>query len=101
MGPKSDIARLAWWRSLSAMAASAESHVAADDPAQAALIVAMILERPTCLDCLAAKIGRIPRDVVRALEWIANTLRFHAQARAYCGLCDLVVGPVYQIARPD
>jgi hypothetical protein len=75
--------------------------VPVDDPTQARWIVALILERATCLVCLASKVGGTPRDAVRALEWIANTLRFHAQARAHCGQCDLVVGPVYSIARPD
>ena len=69
------------------------------EPTQAASIVAVILERPTCLVCLAAKVGVTPRDVARALDWIASIVRFNAQARGHCALCDGVVGPVYSLPR--
>ncbi len=72
-----------------------------DEAAQGRRMVAVILERPTCLTCLAAKVGVTMRDAARALDWIAGIVRFNAQASGHCRLCDCVVGPVYSIARPD
>jgi hypothetical protein len=72
-----------------------------DDAAQGRRMVAVILERPACLTCLAAKVGVTTREAARALDWIASAIRFNAQVSGHCRLCDGITGPVYSIARPD
>ena len=64
-------------------------------------MVAVMLERQTCLTCLAMKAGVTPKDAARTLDWIAGILRFHAQASGHCRICDSMVGPLYWIDRPD
>jgi hypothetical protein len=72
-----------------------------EEAAQGRRMVAVILERPACLTCLAAKVGATTRDAARALDWIASAIRFNAQVSGHCRLCDGITGPVYSIARPD
>ena len=76
-------------------------HHAPVEPSRAGAITAMIWERPTCLLCLAAKVGVTPRDAACALEWIASVVRFNARDRAHCSLCDCIVGPVYSLPRQE
>ena len=72
-----------------------------DDPTKGGLIVAVILERPTCLVCLTAKVGMTQLDAVRTIERIAENLRVIVQQGDRCRLCGSTVGPVYSLARPD
>ena len=64
-------------------------------------IVAVMLERETCLTCLSAKVGVTARDAARLLEAIARIMRFNAQARGRCRMCDARVGPIYRMERPE
>ena len=71
-----------------------------DQAAQGRWITAVLLERRVCLSCLAAKVGVTEREAAHTLDWIASIVRFHAEARGHCRLCDGVVGPVYWMPIP-
>jgi hypothetical protein len=66
-----------------------------DEAAQAQRVVAAMLERAICLECLAADVDMTDSDVARVLERIANKVRFSAQASGYCEVCEQTTGPVY------
>jgi hypothetical protein len=72
-----------------------------DQATQAGLIVAVILERPTCLLCIVAKAGLTSLDVVRCLERIGRHLAVRVERGDRCRLCGSTVGPVYSVGRPD
>ena len=72
-----------------------------DEAAQAQRIVAAMLERAICLECLAADVDMTDSDVARALERIANRLRFDAQASGYCQVCEQTTGPVFWMPRRE
>lgn len=61
----------------------------------AGLIMAVIVERPTCLLCLAAKAGITKLDTVRAIERIGMHVALTKAER--CLFCDSAVGPVYHV----
>jgi hypothetical protein len=65
-----------------------------DQAAQAQRVVATMLERAICLECLAADVDMTDSDVAGVLERIANKVRFSAQASGYCEVCEQTTGPV-------
>ena len=72
-----------------------------DDATQAGLIVAAILERPTCLVCLTMKVGMTQLDAVHAVERIGTNLRVVVEHGVRCRPCGSTVGPVYSLARSE
>jgi enamine deaminase RidA (YjgF/YER057c/UK114 family) len=73
-----------------------------DEATQAGLIAAVILDRPTCLVCLAARVGMTPLGALRTSERIGTTLRLTGTERdACCQQCGSTLEPVYSLARPE
>jgi hypothetical protein len=70
-----------------------------DDATQAGVIVAAILERPTCLICVTAKAGMTSLDVVRTIERIGQTLVVTIEQGGRCRVCWSTLGPVYSLGR--
>jgi hypothetical protein len=50
------------------------------------LVIPMILDRPTCLDCIAAKNGITVREVEAALDVIADAIKVYRDAER-CRVC--------------
>ena len=66
---------------------------------RAAIIAALIVDRPLCITCLATKGGMTESEAQAALDAIrANTRVFSASAER-CDACG-VVGPVVSLSRP-
>jgi hypothetical protein len=65
----------------------------------AVLITSVILERPTCLICITAKVGADKLAVVRALERIGGTLTVQVANDERCRACGSTLGPVYSLER--
>ncbi|MGH7342869.1 MAG: hypothetical protein ACREKH_20485 [Candidatus Rokuibacteriota bacterium] len=69
-------------------------------PEASALISALILERPMCLECITM---RSPvtgaQDAQRHLDIVARALHLHRDRDGRCRACG-VVGPVFWIERP-
>ena len=72
-----------------------------DDTTLVALIASVILERPTCLICIAAKVGAVKLEVERVLERIGRTVRLETTTRDRCRACGSTLGPVYSLKQPD
>src|SRR5688572_16545475 len=73
-----------------------------DDPdvvTLSARIVAVILERPTCLTCLAPKVGAPSRNVLRAIESIGQTVNVRIAQGERCRACGSTVSPTYSLPR--
>jgi hypothetical protein len=64
----------------------------------AALITALILNRPTCLPCIARKTDISLPGVRAYLEVIAKSVTVHQASREPCRVCG-VAGPVVSIGR--
>jgi hypothetical protein len=64
-----------------------------------ARIVAVILERPTCLTCLAPKIGASMPEVMRAIAGIGQTVNVRVARGERCRACGSTVGPTYSLPR--
>jgi hypothetical protein len=71
-----------------------------DDANLLGLIASAILERPTCLDCLDAKVEAPTLSVVRTVDRIGKTISVHA-SNERCGACGSTVGPIYSLRRPQ
>jgi hypothetical protein len=67
-------------------------------PEHATLIAILIVDRPTCLPCIATKANMSLPNVWAYLEWISKSVMFHQAAREPCRVCG-VVGPVVSIGR--
>ena len=63
------------------------------------LIVAVILERPTCLVCIASKVGEPKLTIVRTITQIETTLRLTVR-HDRCGACGSTLGPFYGVTEP-
>jgi hypothetical protein len=61
------------------------------------LVTAVILERPTCLICVCAKVGATQLDVVRAMERVGETVRMEVLHDERCRACGSTLGPVYAL----
>ena len=71
-----------------------------DEATQAGLIVAVILERPTCLLCLTVKANLTTLEVVRTLDRISRTLAVRISQGDRCRMCGSTLGPVYSLPPP-
>jgi hypothetical protein len=63
-----------------------------------ALVIALTLERPTCLDCIARSGAMTVDDVEVALQMIAAFLEFHTEP-ARCSVCGKATR-VFSVQRP-
>ena len=70
-----------------------------DQATLAGLIVSVILERPTCLVCVAAKVGQTQLATLRAIERIGKTLHLDRPAGERCRACGSTVAPVFVLSR--
>jgi hypothetical protein len=62
-------------------------------------IASVILERPTCLVCLASKVGAPTLSVVRTVERIGKTITVHFANNERCDACGSTLGPIYSLKR--
>jgi hypothetical protein len=67
-------------------------------PQNAALITALIIERPLCLDCIAAKASLSDEEVRSALGAIERALEVQYGDPDRCRACG-TVGPVVSLPR--
>jgi hypothetical protein len=65
-------------------------------PEHATLIVNLIVDRPTCLWCIATKADMSLPNVWAYLERISKSVTLYQAAREPCRVCG-VVGPVVSI----
>ena len=100
----SSFAILAW--GLGAPACETEDPYALDSgeieavPQTAALITALILERPLCFSCIATKVGTSETGVEASLAIVAPIVQVHRDHQGRCRACgDL--GPVVSLLRPE
>jgi hypothetical protein len=82
-------------------ALSGGSDASSDEPGLVVLITSVILERPTCLICLAEKVGASKLAVVRTLERMERTLLIKTANDDRCRACGSTLGPVYSLTRRD
>ena len=68
-------------------------------PQTAALITALILERPLCFICVAAKAGTSETGVEATLAIIAPTIQINRERHGRCRACGNT-GPVVSLLRP-
>jgi hypothetical protein len=68
-------------------------------PETMALISTLILERPLCRACVAAKAGLTPAEVDAALARIQRVLEPRLEGRGRCRACG-TIGVVVSLARP-
>jgi hypothetical protein len=61
-------------------------------------IATLIIDRPTCLWCIATKTDMRLPNVWASLERISKSVTLHQAAREPCRVCG-VVGPVVSIGR--
>jgi hypothetical protein len=71
-----------------------------DDAKLVGIIVSMILERPTCLRCISAKIEATKLETLRAMQRIAGAVPAEMRTGEACRVCGSALGPVYVAARP-
>jgi hypothetical protein len=64
-----------------------------------AVLVSVIVERPTYLPCTAAKVGETQLGTLRAIERMGTLLRLTVEPGGRCRSCGRTVGPVYWLAR--
>jgi hypothetical protein len=67
-------------------------------PANAALIAVMLVERPTCVECITAKAGLSVAQARRYLREIAISVDLQLQPSERCRTCGNS-GPVYFVRR--
>jgi len=67
-------------------------------PEHAALITVLILERPTCIECVATKVDMTAQSVLAYLERMSRTVNVQSSANDRCRSCG-VVGRVVSINR--
>lgn len=61
------------------------------------LIASVILERPTCLACIAAKVNATEVETLRALDAMMRTMRVTAERSGRCRACGSTTGPIYSV----
>jgi len=67
-------------------------------PEHAALITTLILERPTCVGCVATKTGMTVQSVLAYLERMSRTVNVQRMSNERCRACG-TIGPVVSIGR--
>jgi hypothetical protein len=68
-------------------------------PQYAAMIAALLLDRPTCLNCATSMAPLSETEALRYLEIIAITLVVLHLENEHCRVCG-TVGPVFCVRRP-
>jgi hypothetical protein len=68
-------------------------------PERAALVTALIVERPTCEDCILSKTGLARPDFDAAMRAVRAALRIHDQVDR-CRACG-ALAPVLSLDRPQ
>jgi hypothetical protein len=68
-------------------------------PNLAPLVTALILDRPTCVDCIASKSGLSARRTATVIERIAKVLTLHHQV-GRCRACGRMDADVMFVDRP-
>ena len=68
-------------------------------PNLAPLITALILDRPTCVDCIAAKSGLSSPRAALVIERISKVLTLHRQV-GRCRACGRMDAEVMFVDRP-
>jgi hypothetical protein len=68
-------------------------------PNLAPLITALILDRPTCVDCIAAKSGLSSTRAALVIERISKVLTLHRQV-GRCRVCGRMDAEVMFVDRP-
>jgi len=68
-------------------------------PNLAPLVTALILDRPMCLDCIAAKSGQSAARVETVVERIGTVLSLHRQT-GRCRACGRMDAEVMFVTRP-
>jgi hypothetical protein len=63
-----------------------------------AVVTALILDRPTCLDCLATKCGLSPTHADRIVQRVASVLKLYRDV-ARCRMCS-AIARVVSVERP-
>ena len=71
-----------------------------DDAKLVGLIVSMIVERPTCVRCISARIEATKLDTLRAMQRIAGTVPAEMRTGESCRVCGSTRDPVYVAFRP-
>jgi hypothetical protein len=69
-------------------------------PEHAALITALILDRPMCLQCIGAKAQLSMPNVRAYLEQISRAVNLQQWPRGQCQACG-ITGPAVSIGRAD
>ena len=86
------------WRASSGRSPSTRFRMRQRTPKRAALVTALILERPMCLDCVVAQSRLGPSDLDATMAAVATTLRLrHITGR--CRACGTVTS-VLSLDRP-
>ena len=67
-------------------------------PEPSSVIALLLLERPTCLDCIALKSGLAVTEVDQCLTIIGTSLDLVRNDRDRCRVCGSV-GPVFSLLR--
>jgi uncharacterized protein with PIN domain len=70
-----------------------------DDASLLVSVTSVILERPTCLLCVAAKVGESTLSVERTVDRIGKTMTVHIANNERCHACGRTLGPVYSLTR--
>lgn len=71
-----------------------------DDAKLGGLIVSMILERPTCVLCISARISATKLDTLLAMRRIVGAVPMEMHTGEHCRVCGSTLNPVYLAARP-
>lgn len=71
-----------------------------DDAKLVGLIVAMILERPTCSRCISAKIEATKLDTLLAMRRIVGAVPVEMRTGEPCRVCGSTLDPVHMASRP-
>jgi hypothetical protein len=69
-------------------------------PEQAALITALITERPLCMDCIVTRATATTADVEAVFHKIQHVLELRRAERERCHTCG-TIGVVFSLDRPS
>jgi hypothetical protein len=69
-------------------------------PEKAALITALIMERPLCMDCIVARASATPTDVEASFLRIHYVLELRRAEGERCRTCG-TIGRVFYLDRPS
>jgi hypothetical protein len=68
-------------------------------PEKAALITALITERPLCMDCIVDRVSATPTDVEASFLRIQHVLELRRDEEERCRTCG-TIGVVFCLNRP-